>query len=97
MGAELFPAEGSKSWGISLMLVCIDHSWRCAVASVEGVAEEPFSCLSILLSCEEKIQGVSILVNSSIQPLPLAFDLYVDFIHSLKITSGTQMMTAALV
>ena len=65
------------------MLVGIDHAWRCAVSSVEGVAEEPFCSSSIPLSCEEKVQGIPVLVNGSIQPLPLTFDIDVDFIDSL--------------
>jgi hypothetical protein len=37
------------------------------------------------------------LVNGSIQPPPLAFDLHKDFIDSPRVTSRTQMPTAAYV
>ncbi len=43
---------------------------------MEGVAAEPFCSNSIPLSRQEKVQGISVLVKRSIQPLPLAFDLH---------------------
>jgi len=68
------------------MLISVDHPWCCAVSSIEGFTKKSFCSSSIPLSCEEKVQGIPILVNSSIQPLPLTFDLDIDFIHSLRMT-----------
>ncbi len=79
------------------MLIGIDHPWRCAVSSVERLVEEPFYSSSIPLSCEEKVQGIPVLVNGSIQPSPLTFDFHVDFIDSPRVSRGTQIATAALV
>jgi len=62
------------------MLIYVDDTGSLAMANVEGFTEEPFCSSSIPLSCEEKIQSVSILVNGSIQPSPFTFDLHVDFI-----------------
>jgi len=48
---------------------------------MEGVAEEPLSCLGIAFGTQQKIYPV--FVNSSIQSPPLAFDLHIDLIDSL--------------
>jgi len=71
------------------MLVDIDDAWHCAIASIERLAQEPFCSSSISLRCEEKVQGIPLLVHGSIQPLPLTFDLHLDCIHSPRTTAWT--------
>jgi len=79
------------------MLIYIDDTGRCAVASIEGFAEEPLGGLGITLGTQQKIQGTPVLVHGSIQPSASTFDLHIDFIDSPSMTGWTQIPTAALV
>jgi len=58
-----------------------------AITSIEGFAEEPLGGLDITLGTQQKIQGIPVLVNGSIQPLPLPPDLHIDFIDSPSVTA----------
>jgi len=79
------------------MLIYVDDTGSLAIADVEGFTEEPFCSNGITFGTQQKVQGIPVLVNGSIQPPPLAFDLHKDFIDSPRVTSRTQMTTAAFV
>ena len=72
------------------MLVSIDDAWCCAVPGIEGFTEEPFCSSRIPLSCEETVQRIPLFINSSIQPLPSAFDLHIDFIDPPRVSRGSR-------
>lgn len=79
--------ECGKGWGVSNMFICVDDMGSLAIASIESFAEEPLGCLGITLGTQEKIQGISVLGNRSVQPSALAFDFDKDFIDSPRVTS----------
>jgi len=65
------------------MLIDINDSGCCAVASIESFTEEPLRCLGISLGAEQEVQSVALLINGSVQPPPLTSDVHINFIDSL--------------